>query len=789
MSTSFKLVSETLVDPSTIYLFKDRKDLPSPFNSLHSSTLLFINLESYYNAYYFKLFIEDIPTFKFMNIIPEISEVVIIRHIPLYSSQNSIPINTYNNIVSALVKFENYKDAEIVKGYLTHPFKDNYPVLNSKKEKLQIFWALNMLEFNKLINNKNINNNNLKSICKEYFNWNAVLFRGLPSQITTDQLKNYCANQLKGSNSDKNSVSNYLKHIVYVHNPVKIKSSLCSLVTVDSLDKAEKICLEIQKKASNINNDNAINTKSSSLIYKRIKANIHPMTIKCKLNDNKTFNCYDYNDEVNYKPLDNSSIKGVCLKDVLISEYYEKLKREINKTETVNLSNNNSKSKENTSNANIENANIKYIANNSSPKNIDKDICKNTSNKIDNSSNKVGFEEMFNINSKGSNINSSSNNINSKKIINNNSVLKNIKSLLKQSISNNNVSDDISKTNNKTEDNNINNKDIDNTNINIPDYKLIDLNYLKNDNDHNKLISSKIKDWKYTYQSYNELKSNYLNTLKKRMMHTTNSINNSDNYQASFKNICSNNYENDSIVVNIKEANTNKYSNTNISNQNEIKDNKKAKANNNYDNLKFLKQKHIPNLNEISNNIENKQSLIEESNSKITDDFKKEEQNKNLEEGEIFDRSKCNAKNSNKKYCDNSYKQENRKYYSANNYNSEYEFSNDNLNSSKCNKYDNYVKKPYSEYKDDKYSYLNRKHEKNTIYTYNKEDLNNIKYDNNNYDDNSFYKNDRYNYNIHKNYYKNSRSNSRTRYYSNSNNTKNKSPEYYRYSKYKNNNA
>ncbi len=64
--------------------------------------------------------------------------------------------------------------------------------------------------------------------------WYGIILRNIPEKCSYENLKNF--------------LRNYSKHINYLLPATKIKNSYCSIVVLDTLEEAEKICKCINKK-------------------------------------------------------------------------------------------------------------------------------------------------------------------------------------------------------------------------------------------------------------------------------------------------------------------------------------------------------------------------------------------------------------------------------------------------------------------------------------------------------------------------------------------------------------
>lgn len=390
---SLEEAAELLVDPSTIHIVKDKESIPSSAKCY----LLMMFLENWFNAYYLKIFIEELDVFKELGEEPIIEEIriiksnVVINNNITNSNKDTTPIAV--PVTNALISFSNPKHTELLHSYFNHQMKKTQPTLNQKKIELKVFYAYNITDL-------------------KYHNWYGIIIRNLPSKVNTQQLKQYCANQFR----TVEEVSYLSKYIKFVHPPVLIKKAFCSLVVLSTLDHAEKLCNELVKKILNNNNSNS-NTE------RRMKACLHPKCCKSRVSNSGNKISFRFNDVVlrekenSYFDNTNSNVNDesvasliIPVSEISLKEYlelssdylYSVLEDELN-----NSSNKNSKYSNN-SNANNINNNINNINNNTSnainTANDDYKMIKFSNNKI--------FKEDSNLN----NNNDDEKNIKSEKV-------------------------------------------------------------------------------------------------------------------------------------------------------------------------------------------------------------------------------------------------------------------------------------------------------------------------------------------------------------------------------------
>lgn len=223
-------VCKEIADPNTIRVVRNKSLIPKEAKIY----LIFTCLEPSYNSYTLKSFIEDLEIFKDLQVNTVIQEIRIIK---------------LNNITFGLVNFLKEKDAEVIRGYFSHPKKLANPTINSSNKEMRVFWAYDILDL-------------------KYSEWYGIVIRGLPLKVNENTLRNFCANQLRS----KEEVTNLTKHIKFVHPPVKIKNTMCSIVQTTSLDLCERLCLELNKKTF------------SSSSSQTLKAHLHPKCCRLRFN-------------------------------------------------------------------------------------------------------------------------------------------------------------------------------------------------------------------------------------------------------------------------------------------------------------------------------------------------------------------------------------------------------------------------------------------------------------------------------------------------------------------------
>lgn len=221
---SIKDVVDFMINPFCIYLVKYKEDIPSDVKAY-----LFIRkIEKWMDAYYLKAYIEYVFKENFEMNSVSISEVRII---------------TNHENRHGFVFFSNMKDAIKLKAYFSYVSSNSLSLSGKRNEKFECYWAYDVSD--------------LKD--NDFY---CVIFRNLPINfVSIEKIKLFCCSLLK--TNKEISISETNNHVIYVHKPMKIKKSICSLVCLDSISSCELICCETNRKYSN-----------------NIKAHFHPKSSK-----------------------------------------------------------------------------------------------------------------------------------------------------------------------------------------------------------------------------------------------------------------------------------------------------------------------------------------------------------------------------------------------------------------------------------------------------------------------------------------------------------------------------
>ena len=248
-------VSKNIFDPNIIMVLTDIKYFPTE----GQPGLIITGIEDWVKEKHLKIFLKGVPTLidkykidnnknnNHYNGFYEDFELDII----------SVKFFTVQNKRYAYVKLNSIEQMEIIGNFFLNPIKKLYPSYNSKGEKIEVYYAYDLLKLTKN-------------------HWYGVILRDLPPNCNDKSIYNFTDQKVKNG-------------IRYCLNPVLIDNSYCALVVCKELENAEKLC-------NDLNN--------SEIKNKYIKAHLHPHICKIRNEDfyadNETFskNGYLFNKEV-----------------------------------------------------------------------------------------------------------------------------------------------------------------------------------------------------------------------------------------------------------------------------------------------------------------------------------------------------------------------------------------------------------------------------------------------------------------------------------------------------------
>ena len=228
---SLMKVSKNIFDPNTIMILTDIKYFPRE----SQPGLIVTGIEDWVTEKHIQYFLKGVPSFK-DKYKPDKNNNYNKNNETIDLQINSIKFFTEQNKRYAYIKLNNYNQMEVIGNFFLNPIKKIYPSYNSKKEKIEVYFAYDLLKLTKS-------------------HWYGVILRNLPPNCTDKSIYNFC----------DQPVNNGIK---YCLNPITIDNIYCSLVVCKELEQAEKLCYCLNNK--NVNNN----------IY--LKVNLHPKICKIR---------------------------------------------------------------------------------------------------------------------------------------------------------------------------------------------------------------------------------------------------------------------------------------------------------------------------------------------------------------------------------------------------------------------------------------------------------------------------------------------------------------------------
>ena len=233
-------VANNIVDPNVIMILTDIKYFPKEAEP----GLIITGIEDWVTEKHLKIFLKGVPSF--------IDKYKLDKNNNYYKKNetpdldiNSIKFFTELNKRYAYVKLNSYNQMEIIGNFFLHPIKQLYPSYNSKKEKIEVYFAYDLLKLTKN-------------------HWYGVILRNLPPNCSDKSIYDFTDQKVKNG-------------IKYCLNPIIIDNIYCSLVVCKELEYAEKLCHCLNNK--DIGNN------------KYIKAHLHPNI--CKIRNENFYNNYE----------------------------------------------------------------------------------------------------------------------------------------------------------------------------------------------------------------------------------------------------------------------------------------------------------------------------------------------------------------------------------------------------------------------------------------------------------------------------------------------------------------
>ena len=237
---SLMKVSKNIFDPNLIMILTDIKYFPKEAEP----GLIITGIEDWVTEKHIKYFLKGVPSLKEKS-----KEDYNNSNNTRINESNDLEINsikffTEQNKRYAYIKLNNYNQMVIIGNYFLNPIKKLYPSYNSIKEKIEVYFAYDLLKLTKN-------------------HWYGVILRNLPEKCSDKSIYDFTDQK----------VNNGIK---YCLNPICIDNVYCSLVVCKELEFAEKLCYEL----------NNTETKNNY-----IKAHLHPQI--CKIRNENFINDYE----------------------------------------------------------------------------------------------------------------------------------------------------------------------------------------------------------------------------------------------------------------------------------------------------------------------------------------------------------------------------------------------------------------------------------------------------------------------------------------------------------------
>ena len=249
-------VAKNIADPNKIMVLTDIKYFPKEA----TPGIIISGIEDWVLDKHIKYFLQEVPTvielYKRNNYYNNYNETYLdIRSIKFFIEQK----NRY-----AYVQLNSFSQMEAIGNFFLAPIKKLYPSYNSKKEKMEVYFAYNIFEVTKN-------------------HWYGVILRNLPTNCNDKTLYNFTEQKVENG-------------IKYCSKPVIIDHLCCALVVCKELEYAEKLCFDLNNK---------------EISNKLIKAHLHPQT--CKIRKEENFENYECFSKNGYKYNINADESEKCI--------------------------------------------------------------------------------------------------------------------------------------------------------------------------------------------------------------------------------------------------------------------------------------------------------------------------------------------------------------------------------------------------------------------------------------------------------------------------------------------
>ena len=669
-------VSKNIFDPNLIMILTDIKYFPKEAQP----GLIITGIENWVTEKHIKYFLKEVPAFKerYKN-----------NNNNRSNNEDNLDINSIKFFVQlnkryAYVKLNNFNHMEIIGNFFLNPIKKEYPSYNSKKEKIEVYYAYDLLKITKN-------------------HWYGVILRNLPPNCNDRSIYKFTDQKIKNG-------------VKYCLNPILVDDIYCALVVCKELEFAERLCNDL--------NNTEINNKY-------MKAHLHPKI--CKIRNKNLLNDYDTFNKNGYKFTEEVEESEKCLE-------FAKPFMEFFHPDYFNSFNNNGKSKkkeEENKNMNDTNDNNKKNKEKEKNNKIKTNIL--ASSILDYISRNKSYEDLKKVNNK---------NLNSNNDINNNNTNNNEKETIKNNIPENSSNPKLPQINNiqssmllnkdssmtldiKNSNSNIlsqdNNKSFhENKNINNNKEKenLDDINK-KNEKENNDII--KYSEQEINYYTYNMGDEKYyeekeFNEQRKKASYNNQRTNynyRENNYRNNYKNNYSNKnsfnkdyrsyrYEHNKISSSPRHYYNTSYKKNNSNYPSSFKDKDYNDINRRkYDNYKERsKEKNLERSREQSYDKEslsykNKDNAEKDKDKRHYYDYNKNYNiNRRDEREKEWDRNNINREDNHRKYSD-----ERNRGYNDNKYENKYDNKYENKYENRyINKYDNKYDNKYYERNNNNYN-------------------------------------------------------------------------------------
>ena len=637
---SLKKVAKSIFDPYKIMITTDIKYFPKEANP----GLIMSGIEDWVTEKHIKYFLQNVPTFVDQNRKSKYYEdnVLDIYNIKIFVEQQK----RY-----AFIQLNRFSQMRAIGEFFLNPIKKDFPSLNSKKEKIEVYYAYNIFDLTKN-------------------HWYGVIFRNLPPNCDDKSLYNFTEERVENG-------------IKYCLNPILIDNIYCALIVCKELEYAEKLCNDLN------------NMKFNS---KTFKVHLHPYT--CKIRNEENCNIYETFSKDGYEFDKKADESEKCLEysknfmEFFYSNYINSFKYNRRKKEEETVNKNNEKNKNSNDNKNnnktekVKNKKKDFILASSIMDLIKKqsnseNFNKSNGNKANNENKKISQKKETEI---AKIENNSSNNIN-------NNMSEEQKKENIENIGNKIADINENRTNSKKEDNDITNKNNNNIDTSKEPGEM--------DDAHNE-PKFKYSENEINYYTYNMGDKNYYDDKEKEEQRKSYNKYKKNNYYPHYsKNNNYNNYNNYNNHSN--HNNYNNYNNNNYS--------YKKKNNSPYhhpyssSNQKNYSKNNYRDKDRKYNDNYNKQR--ERSREKSRERSEQGALNKNRDKNNDYDRRRDNNNNNNnnrypedrnRKYNDNKYYDKKNKYFDKEK-NSRHSQSKDRNRNDRKERYNN----SYNKYKSNKF--------------------------------------------------------------------------------------